>query len=132
VRKAAKRAEYLPAFHGLPSGIKVYFNLHANVTEGQHYFAADVPQVLMVHTLAYRRWKIVFERFALILDPTISPRFWRDRYSAAIDGKPTRTYFRRRTHSTPWITAMVRVSIRPLSASIVRAAAHAPEVFLEK
>jgi len=70
-------------------------NVRANVAEGQRYSAADVARALSLQTLIYRRWQTFFERYDVILSPaiTISPRSWRELYPAAIDDKPTRTYF---------------------------------------
>jgi amidase len=70
-------------------------NVHANVAEGQRYSAADVARALSLQTTIYRRWQTFFERYDVILTPsiTISPRSWRELYPAEIDGKPTRTYF---------------------------------------
>jgi amidase len=70
-------------------------NVHANVAEGQRYSAADAARALTLQTAIYRRWQTFFERYDVILTPsiTISPRSWRELYPAEIDGKPTRTYF---------------------------------------
>jgi Asp-tRNA(Asn)/Glu-tRNA(Gln) amidotransferase A subunit family amidase len=46
-------------------------------------------------TALYQRWQTFFERFDVILSPsiTISPRPWSELYPAQIDGRATRTYF---------------------------------------
>jgi Asp-tRNA(Asn)/Glu-tRNA(Gln) amidotransferase A subunit family amidase len=50
---------------------------------------------MTMQTSIYRRWQSFFERYDVILTPsiTISPRPWRELYPAEIDGTPTRTYF---------------------------------------
>ena len=70
-------------------------NVRANVEEGLRYSAADAARAMALQTTLYRRWQTFFERFDVILTPsiTISPRSWRELYPAEIDGKPTRTYF---------------------------------------
>ena len=70
-------------------------NVRANVEEGLRYSAADAARAMTLQTALYRRWQTFFERFDVILTPsiTISPRSWRELYPAEIDGKPTRTYF---------------------------------------
>jgi Asp-tRNA(Asn)/Glu-tRNA(Gln) amidotransferase A subunit family amidase len=70
-------------------------NVRANVEEGLRYTAADVARAMALQTMMYRRWQTFFDRYDVILSPsiTISPRSWRELYPAEIDGKPTRTYF---------------------------------------
>jgi Asp-tRNA(Asn)/Glu-tRNA(Gln) amidotransferase A subunit family amidase len=70
-------------------------NVHANVEEGLRYTAEDVAVAQVRQTALYRRWLNFFERFDVILSPsiTISPRPWSELYPAQIDGKATRTYF---------------------------------------
>jgi Asp-tRNA(Asn)/Glu-tRNA(Gln) amidotransferase A subunit family amidase len=70
-------------------------NVHANVEEGLRYTAEDVAVAEVRQTALYRRWFDFFERFDVILSPTmaISPRPWSELYPTEIDGKPTRTYF---------------------------------------
>jgi Asp-tRNA(Asn)/Glu-tRNA(Gln) amidotransferase A subunit family amidase len=70
-------------------------NIHANVEEGLRYTATDVAVAEVRQTALYQRWQAFFEKFDVILSPsiTISPRPWSELYPAAIDGKPTRTYF---------------------------------------
>jgi Asp-tRNA(Asn)/Glu-tRNA(Gln) amidotransferase A subunit family amidase len=70
-------------------------NVRANVEEGLRYGAEDVARALTLQTALYHRWQSFFERYDVILTPsiTISPRSWRELYPAEIDGKPTRTYF---------------------------------------
>ena len=70
-------------------------NVHANVQEGLRYSAADVSRAMTEQTRIYRRWQGFFERFDVIITPsiTISPRSWRELYPAEIDGVATRTYF---------------------------------------
>jgi len=70
-------------------------NVRANVEEGLRYSAADAARAMTEQTAIYRRWQGFFERYDVIITPsiTISPRSWRELYPAEIDGKPTRTYF---------------------------------------
>jgi amidase len=70
-------------------------NVRANIEEGLRYSAEDVARAMAAQTAYYRRWQTFFERWDVILTPTItvSPRSWRELYPAEIDGKPTRTYF---------------------------------------
>jgi Asp-tRNA(Asn)/Glu-tRNA(Gln) amidotransferase A subunit family amidase len=70
-------------------------NVRANVAEGLRYSAEDVAVAQVRQTALYRRWLTFFERFDVILSPsiTISPRPWSELYPEQIDGKPTRTYF---------------------------------------
>ena len=70
-------------------------NVRANVEEGLRYTAQDVARAFALQTALYHRWQSFFERYDVILTPsiTISPRSWRELYPAAVDGKPTRTYF---------------------------------------
>ncbi|MBV9783760.1 MAG: amidase [Acidisphaera sp.] len=70
-------------------------NVRANVEEGLRYSAADVARAQALQTALYRRWQSFFERFDVILSPsiTISPRAWTELYPAEIDGQKTRTYF---------------------------------------
>jgi amidase len=70
-------------------------NVRANVEEGLRYTAADAARAMTEQTTIYRRWQAFFERYDVIITPsiTISPRSWRELYPAEIDGKPTRTYF---------------------------------------
>jgi Asp-tRNA(Asn)/Glu-tRNA(Gln) amidotransferase A subunit family amidase len=70
-------------------------NVRANVEQGLRTSAADVARAMTMHTSIYRRWQSFFERYDVILTPsiTISPRPWRELYPAEIDGTPTRTYF---------------------------------------
>jgi Asp-tRNA(Asn)/Glu-tRNA(Gln) amidotransferase A subunit family amidase len=70
-------------------------NVRANVEEGLRYSAADVARAMALQTALYHRWQAFFGQYDVILSPaiTISPRPWRELYPAAIDGRPTRTYF---------------------------------------
>jgi Asp-tRNA(Asn)/Glu-tRNA(Gln) amidotransferase A subunit family amidase len=70
-------------------------NVHANVEEGLRYTAQDVAVAEVRQTQLYQRWVAFFDRFDVILSPsiTISPRPWSELYPTAINGKPTRTYF---------------------------------------
>ena len=70
-------------------------NIHANYEEGLHYSAADVSRAMGLQADMYRRWQGFFDRYDVVLSPamTVSPRPWTELYPAAIDGKPTRTYF---------------------------------------
>ncbi|MBV8096749.1 MAG: amidase [Acetobacteraceae bacterium] len=70
-------------------------NVRANVEEGLRYTAEGVARAVTLQTELYRRWQEFFRRYDVILSPaiTISPRDWHELYPAAIDGKPTRTYF---------------------------------------
>jgi len=70
-------------------------NVRANIEEGLRYSAADVARAQSLQTALYRRWQTFFQRYDVILSPsiTISPRAWRELYPAQIDGKPTRSYF---------------------------------------
>jgi amidase len=70
-------------------------NVRANVAEGLRYTAEDIARAFAMQTTLYHRWQSFFERYDVILAPaiTVSPRSWRELYPAAIDGKPTRTYF---------------------------------------
>ncbi|WP_048863287.1 amidase, partial [Acidisphaera rubrifaciens] len=69
-------------------------NLHANVTEGLGYSAADVAEAQSVQTTLYRRWQAFFTRYDVVLTPgiTVSPRPWSELYPREIDGVPTRSY----------------------------------------
>ena len=70
-------------------------NVRANVEEGLRYSAVDAARAMTEQTGIYRRWQGFFERFDVIITPsiTISPRSWRELYPAEIDGVTTRTYF---------------------------------------
>jgi Asp-tRNA(Asn)/Glu-tRNA(Gln) amidotransferase A subunit family amidase len=70
-------------------------NVRANVEEGLRYSAHDVARAMTAQTTIYRRWQDFFRDHDIILTPTltISPRSWRELFPAAIDGKPTRTYY---------------------------------------
>ena len=70
-------------------------NVRANVEEGLRYTAEDAARAMTEQTVIYRRWQAFFQRYDVIITPsiTISPRSWRELYPAEIDGKPTRTYF---------------------------------------
>jgi Asp-tRNA(Asn)/Glu-tRNA(Gln) amidotransferase A subunit family amidase len=70
-------------------------NVHANVADGLRYSAADVARAMTEQTAIYRRWQSFFERYDVIVTPsiTISPGSWRELYPAEIDGAPTRSYF---------------------------------------
>jgi len=70
-------------------------NVRANVEEGLRYTAEDVARASVLQTAMYQRWQGFFQRYDVILSPsiTISPRPWAELYPAVIDGKPTRTYF---------------------------------------
>jgi Asp-tRNA(Asn)/Glu-tRNA(Gln) amidotransferase A subunit family amidase len=70
-------------------------NIHANVEEGLRYTATDVAVAEVRQTALYQRWQAFFDRFDVILSPsiTISPRPWSELFPAEIDGKATRTYF---------------------------------------
>jgi Asp-tRNA(Asn)/Glu-tRNA(Gln) amidotransferase A subunit family amidase len=70
-------------------------NVRANVEEGLRYSAADVARAQVLQTALYRRWQSFFERWDIVLTPsiTISPRPWSELYPAEIDGQATRTYF---------------------------------------
>jgi Asp-tRNA(Asn)/Glu-tRNA(Gln) amidotransferase A subunit family amidase len=70
-------------------------NVRANVEEGLRYSAEDVAVAEMRQTALYRRWIDFFERFDVIISPsiTISPRPWSELFPAEIDGRKTRTYF---------------------------------------
>jgi Asp-tRNA(Asn)/Glu-tRNA(Gln) amidotransferase A subunit family amidase len=70
-------------------------NVRANVEEGLRYTAEDAARAMTEQTTIYRRWQQFFQRYDVIITPsiTISPRSWRELYPAEIDGKPTRTYF---------------------------------------
>jgi amidase len=70
-------------------------NVRANVEEGLTYSAADVAAALAVQTAMYRRWQGFFERFDVVLAPsiTISPRLWTELYPAEIDGRAMESYY---------------------------------------
>jgi amidase len=70
-------------------------NVRANVEEGLRYGAEDIARAFSLQTALYHRWQSFFDRYDVILTPsiTISPRSWRELYPAEIDGAPTRTYF---------------------------------------
>ena len=70
-------------------------NVRANIEEGLRYSAADVSNAQATQTALYRRWQAFFQRYDVILSPsiTISPRSWRELFPAQIDGTPTRSYF---------------------------------------
>jgi Asp-tRNA(Asn)/Glu-tRNA(Gln) amidotransferase A subunit family amidase len=65
------------------------------VADGLRYSAADVARAMTEQTAIYRRWQSFFERYDVIVTPsiTISPGSWRELYPAEIDGAPTRSYF---------------------------------------
>ncbi|MBC7801719.1 MAG: amidase, partial [Gemmatimonadaceae bacterium] len=70
-------------------------NVHRDVAAGLQLSALDVMQASADQTAIYRRWQAFFELYDVILSPavTISPRPWSELFPAAIDGRPTRTYF---------------------------------------
>jgi len=70
-------------------------NVRANVEEGLGYGAEQVADALAVQTLLYQRWQKFFERYDLLITPsvTIQPRAWSELYPSEIDGKPTRSYY---------------------------------------
>jgi len=70
-------------------------NVRANVEEGLRYTAEDAARAMTEQTTIYRRWQAFFQRYDVIITPsiTISPRSWRELYPAEIDGVATRTYF---------------------------------------
>jgi amidase len=70
-------------------------NVRANVEEGTRYSALDVARAMHQQTVMYRGWQQFFERFDVVLTPTITvaPQPWRELYPAEINGKPTRSYF---------------------------------------
>jgi amidase len=70
-------------------------NLHANYEEGLRYTAEDVARAMGLQADMYRRWQSFFDRYDVILAPTMttSPRPWTELYPVEIDGTPTRTYF---------------------------------------
>ncbi|HEY4043638.1 MAG TPA: amidase family protein [Rhodopila sp.] len=70
-------------------------NVRTNVAQGLRYTAEDVARAFSLQTTLYHRWQSFFGQYDIILTPaiTVSPRPWRELYPAAIDGKPTRTYF---------------------------------------
>lgn len=70
-------------------------NVRANIEEGLRYNAEDIARALSLQTSLYGRWQSFFQKYDVILTPsiTISPRSWRELYPARIDGQPTRTYF---------------------------------------
>lgn len=70
-------------------------NVRANVEAGLRCGAAEIARAVVLQTTMYRRWQEFFRDWDVVLTPaiTISPRPWTELYPAAIDGKPTRTYF---------------------------------------
>jgi amidase len=70
-------------------------NIHANVAEGLTYSAADVARALSQQTAMHRAWAAFFREFDILLAPTVTvaPRSWRELYPAAIDGRPTQSYY---------------------------------------
>jgi Asp-tRNA(Asn)/Glu-tRNA(Gln) amidotransferase A subunit family amidase len=70
-------------------------NVRANVEEGMRYSALDVARAMRQQTVIYRAWQHFFERFDVILTPTITigPRPWTELYPTEINGTPTRSYF---------------------------------------
>ena len=70
-------------------------NVRANVAEGLRYGAEDIARAFSLQTALYHRWQAFFERYDVIITPsiTISPRSWRELYPANIDSTATRTYF---------------------------------------
>jgi amidase len=70
-------------------------NVRANVEEGLGYSATDVARAQVLQTTLYRRWQAFFERWDVILTPTItiSPRAWTELYPTHIDGIETSSYF---------------------------------------
>ena len=47
-------------------------NVRANVEEGLRYSAADAARAMTLQTALYRRWQTFFERFDVILTPSIT------------------------------------------------------------
>jgi Asp-tRNA(Asn)/Glu-tRNA(Gln) amidotransferase A subunit family amidase len=70
-------------------------NVIANVEEGLRYSAADVARALTLQTAMQRRWHAFFQRFDVLLAPTISitPRPWSELYPAQIDGRTLDSYY---------------------------------------
>jgi Asp-tRNA(Asn)/Glu-tRNA(Gln) amidotransferase A subunit family amidase len=70
-------------------------NVTANVEEGLRYTAADVARALTLQTAMQRRWHDFFQRFDVLLAPsiTISPRPWSELYPAEIDGRRLDSYY---------------------------------------
>jgi amidase len=70
-------------------------NVRANVEEGLAYNLQDYSQAATVQTRIYRAFQQFFERFDVLISPsiTLSPRPWTELYPSEIDGKPTRSYF---------------------------------------
>jgi Asp-tRNA(Asn)/Glu-tRNA(Gln) amidotransferase A subunit family amidase len=70
-------------------------NIRANVAEGLRYGAEDIARAFALQTTLYHRWQSFFQRYDVIITPsiTLSPRPWRELYPAEIDGTPTRSYF---------------------------------------
>lgn len=70
-------------------------NVRANVEEGLRYTSLDITAALKHQTVLYRRWQSFFERYDVILAPSVclSPRPWSELFPKEIDGQATRTYF---------------------------------------
>lgn len=70
-------------------------NVRTNVTEGLDYSAQDITRALVGHGAYFKRWQSFFERFDVLVSPTVavSARDWRELYPAEIDGVATRNYY---------------------------------------
>lgn len=70
-------------------------NVTENVREGRSFTTDDIAEALTWQGTYYRNWQGWFESHDVIISPTvtISPRSWREPYPAAIDGKPTQSYY---------------------------------------
>ena len=70
-------------------------NVRANVEEGLRYTSLDITAALKHQTVLYSRWQSFFERYDVILAPSVclSPRPWSELFPKEIDGQATRTYF---------------------------------------
>ena len=93
LRSLGVLAGHLEKVHKTPEMVGP--NVRANVEEGLGYGAEDIVRGLSLQTTLYHRWQSFFQRYDVILTPsiTISPRSWRELYPAEIDGVATRTYF---------------------------------------
>ncbi len=80
--------------------------IRANVEEGMCYSAEQVAGALAAQTLLYQRWQKFFDRYDLLITPsvTIQPRHWTEPYPTEIDGKPTRA-------SYDWVALTYAVTI---------------------
>ncbi len=93
LRAAGFLASHLERYRARPEGLGP--NVRANVEEALRYSGEDFARAQVAQTAMYRRWQEFFATRDLVITPSITtgPRPWRELYPAAIDGRPTRTYY---------------------------------------